>query len=369
MPKTPSNADAEKNQLQTPQDVLYSHPFEDDTIDLYELWITLWNKRWIVISVTILAALGSVVFALLQTPIYKAKVFILPPKAEDVQSLNLREHGRQKEWSYNLESEGVFAIFKKNLSSRNIQKKFIKEYGLMKILDSNHTPGMRDEDIYDAFSLMLQIEDNSISIELYDPEVAAQWANNYVKYVDIETIRQLVGNVRKSNLNRIRDIEYTIGSKRQMAKQRRQDKILVYVEAKNIALILGVKDRVDTTNVVQYNQLNTSTGNNPLYYRGSRALMAEINILTNRNTDDPFIHGLRDLQEELALLNSIMINVKEMHAVTIDQAAYPPKTRIKPNRKKIVLVGTLAGSFFGIFMIFFISFVQKKKEVYSKKLS
>ena len=77
MPKKESNTAAEKDLVQTPQyaqhTATYAQPFEDDTIDLYEMWITLWSKKWLVIGVTAVAALGSVVFALLQPPVYKAE--------------------------------------------------------------------------------------------------------------------------------------------------------------------------------------------------------------------------------------------------------------------------------------------------------
>jgi len=72
------------------------------------------------------------------------------------------------------------------------------------------------------------------------------------------------------------------------------------------------------------------------------------------------------LQEILALLSSIKIEVEGMHAVTVDQAAYPPKNRIKPNRRLIVSLGTVVGLFLGIFLVFFVSFVQKQKETHSE---
>ena len=50
-------------------------------------------------------------------------------------------------------------------------------------------------------------------------------SNELIKFIDTETIRLVVENVRNSIANRIRDIEYTIGSKRQMVKQRREDQI------------------------------------------------------------------------------------------------------------------------------------------------
>ena len=375
MPKTESNPSAETDQPQPPQHTQYappySQPIEDDTIDLYELWITLWSKKWLVIAVTIIAALGSVVYALQQTPIYKAEALLLPPKAKDVQSLNVQEvQGVQGvKGVQGASTASVFAALKNNLSSRTLQKKFIKEYGLMEMLAPERTPETKDEEIYEGFAKMIKIENEgstSISIELHDAEVAAQWVNDYIKFIDTETITLLVENMRNSITNRIRDIEYTIGSKRQMAKQRREDQIQQFQEASTIAVKLGVKDRVDATNVVQNNQLNSSTSTTPLYYRGSRALNAEIAILLNRKSDDPFIMGLRDLQESLALLRSIKIEDEGLRAVSVDQAAYPPKNRIKPNRRLIVSLGTVVGLFLGIFLVFFVSFIQNQKEAHSE---
>ena len=55
-----------------------------------------------------------------------------------------------------------------------------------------------------------------------------------------------------------------------------------------------------------------------------------------------------------------------MHALTVDQDAYPPKNRIKPDRRLIVSLGTVAGLFLGIFLVFVVSFIQKQKETHSE---
>ncbi|MBT3715047.1 MAG: hypothetical protein HOG45_00580, partial [Deltaproteobacteria bacterium] len=263
---------------------------------------------------------------------------------------------------------GVFYAFKNNLGSRSLQKKFIKEYGLMELLAPERTPETRDIEILESFSKMMKIENKggfSISMESNDPVFAAKLVNDYVGFFDLETVLQLVSDARNSIQEQIVDIEYKIASKRQMAKQRREDQILRFGEALIIARKLAIKDRVATNTVVQNNQLNISTSNTPLYYRGFKALDAEIVFLKNRKSDDPFIGGLRDLQEQLTLLRSFKINESGMHSVTVDQAAYPPKYRIKPNRRLIVSLGTVVGLFLGIFLVFFVSFIQKQKEAHS----
>ena len=207
-----------------------------------------------------------------------------------------------------------------------------------------------------------------IRVRYDNPEFAAKLVNDYVSFFDLETVRGLVSDARNSIEEQIMDIEYKIASKRQMTKLRREDQVLRYQEASIIALELGIKKRVDATNIIQNTQMNVdiATASTPLYYIGIEVLTAEISILQNRKSDDPFISGLRDLQEQLALLRSIKIDEEGMHTVTVDQAAYPPKKSIKPNRRLIVSLGTVVGLFLGIFLVFFVSFVQKQKEIHSE---
>ena len=95
MPKSTSNPTTEKNSPQTQQNLQTGwpndQPSEDDTIDLYELWITLWNKKWIVIGFTTVGAIVSVIYAMLQPPVFKAETLLLPPKAKDIQLPNIKE--------------------------------------------------------------------------------------------------------------------------------------------------------------------------------------------------------------------------------------------------------------------------------------
>ena len=172
MPITDPKPTSDNPQTQAPQNVQYADPypqqFEDGTIDLYKLWITMWNKKWLVIAVTVIAVLGSVVYALLQTPIYKAEALLLPPKAKDVKSVNVQlENGLVMKGEQTMQLRRVqgvtvdlaFAAFKNNLSSRSLQKKFIDEQALMDILAPNQTSETRVEDIYEGFTGLIELGD------------------------------------------------------------------------------------------------------------------------------------------------------------------------------------------------------------------
>jgi len=376
MPQTDSKSSSGQEQQQTDQMAPYPSPypqhFEDDSINLYELWITLWRWKWLVVAITVVAALGSIVYALQLQHIYKAEALLLPPKAKDIPSvlaINNLKIGNSILTGTSVDS--VFKKYKQNIISRSLHKKFIRENGLMEVLAPNRTAETRNEDIYQEFSKLIKLEEKNgitiLSIELVDAEIAAQWVNDLTEFIDEETIVMLVDNLQNSITNRIRNIEYTIASKRKMASQRREDQIVRYLEASQIAASLGIKRRVDATNIIQNTQMNVdiATATTPLYYLGEEALMTEIAILRSRKSDDPFISGLRDMQEKLALLRSIKIDKETLKAVHVDQPAFPPKYAIRPNRKKIVSIATVVGLFSGIFLAFFIEFVQNQRKKHS----
>ena len=385
MPQADSKSSSGQEQQQTAQTAPYPTPypqqFEDDTIDLYELWITLWNWKWLVIAVTVVVALGSVVYALQLQHVYKAEALLLPPKAKDIQSMNifslsidrrtLEERKNDPLVSVKNEhnSASVYNQFKQNLKSRIIQKKFIQENGLMELLAPERTRETRDLEIYSGFAGLIKLGGDvngitSLSIEMHDAEIAAQWVNGFIEFVDKETISLLVEDLQNSIANRVLDIEYNIESKRIMAEKRREDQIIRYTEHAQIAKNLGMFGRVDATNIIQNTQMNVdiATATTPLYYLGYEALMTEINILHNRKSDDPFITGLRDLEEQLTKLRSIKINKEKLRSVHVDQAAYSSNSPIKPNRRLIVSLATVIGLISGIFLALFIEFVQNQKK-------
>ena len=379
MPKDDSKISAVTKQIETNQTSTYhsdsQQKFEDDTIDLYEIWLTLLKNKWLIIAITLVAALGSIVYVLQLQRIYKAEALLLPPKVKDIQSLNILEFlSKDKETETNntetlITADSAFKKFMQNLESRTLQKKFIQENNLMLILSPDRTDENADLGIYDRFSELVNIEKTkgktSLSIELHDREIVAQWVNDLIEFINKETLNMMVDDIQDSIAIKARDINYKIASRRQMGKQRRLDNIERFEEAAMIAQKLGVRDRVDSTNIVQNNQLNITTTNIPLYFRGYKALNTEIIALKKRTSDDPYIKGLRDLQEELALLSSIKFDKEKMSSVHIDQGASVPTNPIKPNRRFIVSLVTAIGLFSGIFLAFFFEFVRNLKKKHS----
>ena len=124
MPQDDSKSPSGQEHQQTAETISNTHPeyqhFEDDTINLYELWIKLWGKKWIISAVTLVTAVGSVVYSLTIAPIYKAETLLLPPKEKDFQSLNIM----QKQITSELELRVLTPIYDSKIVFINEKPKF-----------------------------------------------------------------------------------------------------------------------------------------------------------------------------------------------------------------------------------------------------
>lgn len=344
-----------------PQQPGYYPP--EDEINLIDLVKVLFRQKYIISGLTIAATIGAVLYALIATPVYKAEAVFLPPVASDVQVLTVQ--GVQGVPGVGVDA--AYKAFKRNLDSRKLLKHFFENHGIIDVLAPERSEETSRESVFQSFRNMIHVktdkESLSFSIEWEDPEQASEWVNQYVALTSQKTVDQLVFNVRDAINNRIRYIEYTIASKRKMARERREDKIAVLKEALGIAKSLNIEDRFEVSTVVQNSDVvNVNAAATPLYYRGSKQLTAEIESLVNRKSDDPFISGLRNQQEELTRLRTISIDKSQIRPVTIDQPAYPPDNRIKPNRRLIVILGFVCGLMLGIFAAFFYEFLKNNWE-------
>ncbi len=241
----------------------------------------------------------------------------------------------------------AYSLFKQRLSSKSLLNHYKSEHSL------EDTP-------------TLKFNKDSFSAEWHDPDEAADWANGISEMANEMVVKHYLSNLDYRLRQQIENIEYTISSKRKFAKKRREDRIVMLEEALHTAEALELKERFNTNPIVyedssQAGDIAINTVNTPTYYRGTRALLAEIDILRNRTSDDPFITILRDLEEELIHRKSINISDISIKAYTLDQSATSPKQPIKPKRRLIVTLGGIIGLMGGVFLAFLLNFIQNQK--------
>lgn len=324
---------------------LYSS--DNDEIDLRELWQKLVEGKWLITITTLFVTLGAAAYTQLVTPTYKASTYLLAPLVQDIQELNQKELNH-KEYS----SESVFARYLLNMQSRNLRQTFFEQQQLLAL----YTHGKTNVDAFEVFEKnfhqKLIIEKpakadpkpyTELSFELKNsqPELTAQHLNAYVAFIANHTKQELLAEVQFEIANQTKLINEQIVSKKELAEQRRRDRIKQLEESLIIAQQLGIEQ-----------QTQLSQSDNKLYMdynRGTRALKAELAVLKARESDEPFIDGLRNLQERIAYLNNLAIHPEKLSVVRIDQQAEVPYEVLKPKSNLIIAVAVVLGLMLGMF--------------------
>ena len=374
---TPNNPNTHPPQVPPPG---YYSPAEDE-ISLIELWNVLAGRWRLIAATTLLATLIAIVYALTAPPLYRATAYFLPPTEKNVAPFNetgIQVQGVQhaelalllsmEELNLTLpvipDVQGVtvdeaYSLFKGTLSSKRLYRLYFEENHLEQIFMEGSTATIsKDKAVESFFSLYKINSDNKIpgslnlSAEWHDPDQAAGWVNGLSELANEMVVEQLLSNLDYRLQQQITILESSSSAMRKIAQKRREDRIVVLTEAYKTAIILGLHDFLDTESGV------VST---PTYYRGSKALNAEIDILRNRSSDDPFIDELRNLEEMLLKFKSINISDMSVKTYTLDQQALPPKQPIKPKRDLIVTMGGIIGLIGGVFLAFLLNFIQNQK--------
>ncbi len=431
----------------------YGYFPQKDEMSLNDLLGVLLKNKMIIFGITVIATVGAVIYALSLPIVYKAESTFLPPLGSDIQALNISGYqidsiGDDKLKTKLIDSDSfsinsVYKTFRKNLNSKEPRRSIFEKMGLLDIFEPKRDEKTDVKAIVvgftDSFSVTTTgslsgdtVPTISLAMEGGDPELIAEIVNRVGSEVEQQTKTEIISNinakiaakinhltreikllrdsVRQKRLDEIERLELAnhidierinvrIAISKKDLKSRKQqikdNKIKILKEAAMIARALNIKYSVFEQNTQNMqNQLGTSKFYDQLYDRGYKALEAEIEVITNRESDnkfnpeisalqerlkslennlkieqlksrkndDPFIESLRDVESELKRMKSIHIDPETVITAQLDQTAI--SKRIKPDRRLIVVIGSFLGLMLGIIGAFFSYFleIQRKEE-------
>ncbi len=344
---------------------------QDDEISLIDLWRVIAARKNLILWSFLAALALAAVYAFLAEPVYRAETQLLPPQQQDVQGLMIGKEGIVIPM---YTPDTVYSTFLTSLKSRGLRREFFDTHNLTDdyLAGRPQTDGDATDVFYKQFNENLQIQAGaqdlsfvSVSYAGVDPELAAQRLNQFIAFANERTVLQLLGSVNTAIQAEIKNIHSQLNSKLKLAAQRRQDKILILQEALRIARVLDIENADNFSGAASKEKaaIEVNTARVPLYMRGVKALEAEITVLESRKSDEPFISGLRDLQEKLAFYKGLSINPDKLSAVTIDAAARTPLQTEKPRKKLIFILAGVLGLMIGVFLIFTAEFRSKIRAV------
>ncbi|MDH0640570.1 Wzz/FepE/Etk N-terminal domain-containing protein [Pseudomonas sp. GD03860] len=334
-----------------------------DEVSFLELAEGLWKYRVLILSTALLITGLAMAYAFLTTPIYQARVLVQPPTQDDISQLN---YGRGGDSGFEkLTSKKIFATYVRNLQSESLRRDFFEEVYLPSLAE-NKRRGMKGE-LFERFNHTLTIvsvketpDQIYVQVSLADPEQAAHWVELYTQQAGERAKRELIKDVRADAKVKAKNLEQQIRQARESTRKHREDQIIQLTEAIRIANSIGL-EKPPIIDSALASEVSAGMGGVLTYMRGSKALMAEVENLRNRPSDDPFIENLRKQQESLNFYRSLEVDPASIEVYRQDGAVQLPDEPVKPQKAIIIGVGALAGLTLGVLLALMRNFVVRRE--------
>lgn len=338
-----------------------------DEIDLFEFAQNLWRQKLLISLVTLAITALAAGYAFLSTPVYESKSSILPPRSADIAGYNF---GRSEVELTEFTAVSVYSIFTQNLRSEGLRREFFEQVYLPAETASQ---GAKAKDqLRESFNKKLSVtnpdvkntpERFEVAVQSADSGRAAEWANLYVERAANKTRKDIADTVSSEISTRVRSIQSRIAVLRDSAKKLREDRIARLSEALKVADKVGLQaPQVKSSRTSSDGELEQFVDDNLMYMRGATAIRAELDILQNRQNDDPFIAGLRKLESQLDFLAKISVSPDGVAVFTMDSAAEAAETAVKPQKALILALGVVLGGVLGVFIALVRGVLAKRRE-------
>ncbi len=357
---------------------------QDDEIDLIALFLSLWQKKKLIMGVTFLFALASLAYALLAKQVWTSHAIVTLPQETDVANylIDMDKMGVIK----SQDESSLFARFKKNLVSQTKQAEFLQTTTMYEELQAK---GLTKQKALQALLKDIAIEklDNeksavalngvSISFSAPTPELAQESLQAFIENMNKITKKDLLMNLQaKIDVTKValkkelQAIEGVVNTEKQLKLQ--------YLErALTSAQNAGIKDYMN----IQYKQMNdfrnASVGIQVkssslyddvfLFMLGEKYLAAQINSLKKLAVIYPTRYY--DIKNQLKNLNAYLaqdqIGKTQFNVFSYQEEPSYPANRTAPKRALIVVAGTfvglLVGTLIALFMNALASYRREKK--------
>ena len=325
----------------------------ESQIDFFALLGELWREKLIISVCVLLAAGAAIVYSVVAAEKYESSAVLAPPRASDVASLNL---GRAQADLSLITASDVYDIFVRSLLAGATRRVFFDE--VYRPYQLEHHPSLTRADMLAQMRNDLTVaaadpasdrEQHSVTMRAPDPELASQWVKRYIELAEASASVDLQANIEQELSNSRVALEQRVAILRTSAKNERADRIARLREALAVADSVGIDDpQVTTGDTAASAERGDVINGNLLYKRGSKAIRAELDMLASRETDDPFIADLRDVEQEIQLLGVVTASAENVNLYRIDTEADVPDDPVWPNRPVVVALGIMIGLIFGL---------------------
>ena len=373
----------------------------DDEIDLFELFETLWHGKWKIIVTTVIATLVGIAFILSKPNLYevstsiqngKPSVFLKHNIINDVikgSRLTLTDENLN---SYVINAPTIFSMvideFNDYKTMINVisNDEFVRQS--IKDLDENDKRKalIKYAKLFEITSPLKNEKNWMLSFEWHDDEEGSRLFNEAliltlinVKTALLNDIGQLATSLEISIERELENLDNELNLIKQRQKYENNRRILYLVEQSAIAKELGIETNTLDANALAQTpssgvSLNISSNEVPFYLRGFKAIDKEISLIRSRSEEGQLLlaSGYIETTEKIISLendlsasqvrNSLKFieNDNQNDWVQFDLTLADSKSQ--KNSELYVALSIVLGGMLGAMYVFISNTIRKRKE-------
>lgn len=355
--------------VQPPQYPNYAYPANDE-IDLKELFLALWQGKWLIILCTLVFTVATITYALTVQEWWSAKAKVSQPQLQDIASY--QQAVKRYQPLFDVYQEDGTIIISETLDSlidaEVIFKRFLQEFNAngtkLRFMETNTTflelrkdllnkdDPQRLQAFYEQWFERIkgvsigEKEDGAFTLSFQSVDKISSLAllREYVQFVN-----QIINQQLKDDLNSILVAKY--GELRQQETNlQQQTQLRLQVELERTQYALKIAEAADIKQPVQ------NLGEQEIFAIniGSRALKAKVDALKSIKDLSVFEPRLAILQTKLSQfgLETLSAGTKwSINSFYYLEQAKQPLSRDKPKRALIVVLGGFLGGMLGVAIV------------------
>lgn len=373
---------------------------DDEEINLVDYLIILAKHKGLIISITLVAAIITLIISLIMLPIYKAETKILPPRQQSstaAQLLNQFGGIIGSAGSINISPiKTPNDLYIALLKSRPVLDNIIDRFRLMELYKTKIR-----EDTRVALVDVLNTNDDkksgiiTLGIKDKDPKRAAEIANAFVEALrDLNKELAITEGSQKRLFieEQLKNAKEALIKAEESMKEFQEKTGAIKIDEQVKAVIGGIAQlRAQiAAKEVQLKVMKTyATPQNPDIQRreeeirGMRDQLQKLEKSGNGHNPDPlmptgriptvsteYIRKMREFKYNEALYEILLRQYEvakleeagDAPIIQVIEKAVPPEKRVKPKRRQMVIIAWITGFFFSVVAAFFIEFIEKSSK-------
>ncbi|WP_370678490.1 hypothetical protein [Comamonas sp. GB3 AK4-5] len=339
--------------------------------DVINLSKTHWRQ---LIIGPLLGLLISLIIISLIKQKYEVSLFLDLPSAQDISEITSEKDILPR--FGNSSPADIYKYFSRELMSDETKKIFFEDVYLPSIKTTSSNPSDKsnfiDRDLIDTLKIAIKVRPQydkvivarsptgtfdlshvlsyNVRIQAPTSALAESWTHDFLNQTEELAKKRFLNDYMAEVNSNLTKAQEDLSYYRFLAQKIRKDREEQLQEALIIAKAVGIQGpQFILTPFQQIDKVTQHVNGSQLYTLGVKALKAELDVLKNRVSDDPFIEGLREKEIELERLQKIKNNTPEFKMHKIDGNINQSIKKIENRNFLILSLGTFVGALVGIF--------------------